>query len=199
MKSKAPLRILIITTLILSLSSCIVEKEDKRQEYQEHLLAQASVVPGSSIEESTIEEVIAGDIGFSTLKSIVESTNFIETFDTSKPFTIFAPINTAFNKFPKATIQKLIDNGDTERLSKILNCHIIPDQISEEAIKEAIKTNKGSVHLKTLGDTKLIATLKRNTIFLIDKQGNGGRLITTDVKTANGYIHTIDGVMMPKE
>ncbi len=196
MTSNSPIYALLI--LVMITSSCIVEKEDKREQYQAELLAKASIIPGATIGESTIEQVIGADIGFSTLQSIVEATQFLDTFDTTKPFTIFAPVNTAFGKLHKATIDQLLKVGDHQQLRQLLNSHIIPNQINAADITKEIENRKGSVKLTTLGGTTLIATMKRGAIYLIDNQGNSGKLITTDVKTATGYIHTLDGVMMPK-
>jgi len=80
-----------------------------------------------------------------------------------------------------------------------MNCHIIPGTINEQDIIKAINEGKGSVKLKTLGGTRLIASRKRGKIYLIDKNGNAGRLMKTDIEATNGMVHTLETVMLPRK
>ena len=78
-----------------------------------------------------------------------------------------------------------------------MDCHIFRGLINKQDIIKAIKENGGSVKLKTIGGTRLIASMKDDKIYLIDKKGNAGRLMANDIEASNGIIHTIESVMMP--
>ncbi len=193
MKIKNLFPFLVLFAIIVCISCDTTEKTNQKNK---GLIAQADIEP--EVIKKPVAELVAEDKGFSILKRIIDSTGFSESFK-DKEITIFAPINLAFNKLPKGSIEELLKPENKEQLTKILNCHIIPSVINKEDIVKAIKENGGSVKLKTLGGTRLIASRKRGSIFLIDKNGNGGKLITTDVEASNGYVHTIETVMMPKK
>jgi len=142
--------------------------------------------------------VISYDVAFTELNRIVQSSAYAEKFSGKKHYTVLAPLNGAFTKLPKGTVEKLVATENIAELNAIMNCHIIPGLISEKDIIKAIKERNGSVKLKTLGGTRLIATRKGGKIYLIDKNGNAGRLMKTDIEATNGIIHTLETVMLPK-
>ena len=145
----------------------------------------------------TIIQMVLQDQGFGTLASMIKENDFAQTLDKKGPYTIFAPVNFAFEKLPDDSYKKMSASENEEYVSKLLSYHIIPSEINEADIKQAIDDYGGSVPLKTLGGKRLTASLKQGRIFLIDEQGNGGNLITTDVKASNGMMHTIDVVLRP--
>lgn len=150
-------------------------------------------------EAKTVEALISEDKGFSTLSDILDLAELDEKISGESSFTIFAPVNVAFEKLPEGTSEKLLNSEDKKYLQTLLNSHILPREVNEEDLIAAIKNSKrGSIKLKTLNGSILTAMLKGNSVFLIDKNGNGGKLVTTDVEASNGLIHTIDAVMMPK-
>ncbi|MEB3344909.1 fasciclin domain-containing protein [Aquimarina gracilis] len=192
------------TSFILSVlffTSCdITKKEGKNPDGSDSLIAQ-NTIETEKVEEKlpTITGFVSSDKGFSTFVAALQSTELDKVLDTEKGYTIFAPINTAFDGFSEGVVEKLLKPENKQQLTNILNYHIIPSIITKEDIKIAINEGRGSVPLRTLGGKKLTATMKGNSIFLIDEMGNGGKLITTDVEAANGYINTIDRVMQPKK
>jgi len=186
--------ILIIT--FVSCDTLVVKKEDKTLENNK-LIAQANISEEKSL--STINELISYDVAFSELSKIVQSSEYAKRFDGKKSYTVFAPLNGAFKKLPEGTIEKLLSSENKNKLTSIMNCHIIPGTINEQDIIKAINERGGSVKLKTLGGTRLIASRKKGKIYLIDKNGNAGRLMTTDIEATNGMIHTIETVMLPKQ
>ncbi len=147
----------------------------------------------------TIIEFTSVDKGFSTLSEAIKTAELTETFTQDGGFTIFAPINMAFDKLPPKSGEKLLKPENKMRLATILKYHIIPSVISKEDIVKAIQEGGGSIPLKTLEGSLITASLKGDTVYLIDESGNGGKLITTNVEASNGFIHTIDAIMIPKE
>ncbi len=191
MKIKNLFNVFAIILIITFVSCQTVEKKDRRND---NLIAQANI---SAKEEKipTINEVISYDIAFTKLKEVVQSAEYAEKFNSQKPYTVYAPLNGAFKKLPEGELEKL----SKEELAAIMNCHIIRGTINEQDIIKAINEGGGSVKLKTLGGTRLIASRKRGKIYLIDKNGNAGRLMKTDIEVTNGMIHTLETVMLPKK
>ncbi|WP_109097937.1 fasciclin domain-containing protein [Aquimarina sp. AU58] len=198
MKIRNVLPVFTLSGLLL-LTACS-ETKNNRTTQNEKLIAQ-NVTSSETIKEKlpTILEFASVDKGFSTLTSAIKVTELAKSLEDKGSFTIFAPVNLAFDKLNPVTLEKLLNPENKEQLKAILNCHIIPSVITKEDIVIAINEGNGSVKLKTIGGTLLTATMKGDRIFLIDKMGNGGNLVTTDVKASNGLIHTIDAVMMPKK
>ncbi len=147
----------------------------------------------------TIIEFISVDKGFSKFTEALKASELYEDLKEEGPYTIFAPINSAFESSSQAMSENLLKPENKDQLIDVLKYHIIADKITEKDIIEAINEGRGSISLKTLGGNLLTASLKGGNVFLIDEMGNGGRLITTDVEASNGYINTIDNVMIPKK
>lgn len=187
---------ILVVSGLLVMSCGQSDKTDALHKNNEGLIAQAAIAVEEKI--PTIQEVISSDIGFAELKKVMESSEFKEIFSEKGPYTLFAPLNGAFSKLPKGSLDAILNAENKDQLTAIMNCHIIPKVINEAAIKKAIKEGRGSITLKTIGGNQLIASLKRGKIYLIDKNGNAGRLMNTDIKATNGIVHTIESVMMPK-
>ncbi|MFD2564990.1 fasciclin domain-containing protein [Aquimarina rubra] len=196
MKSKTPFNFLVFIIIItfVSCQDLVVKKESKSLD-NDKLIAQADIPTNVS----TINELISYDIAFTELNKIVQSSEYAEKFSGQKSYTVFAPLNGAFKKLSKDTIEKLMSSENKDDMTAIMNCHIIPGTINEQDIIKAINEGGGSVKLRTLGGTRLIASRKRGKIYLIDKNGNSGRLMTTDIEATNGMIHTLETVMLPRK
>lgn len=199
MKIKNVVPVFALSGLLL-ITSCDMIVKDTASDKNEKLIAQ-KLAETEKVEEKlpTIIEFTSVDKGFSILTSAIKASDMAETLEGDARFTIFAPINMAFDKLSEGTVENLLKPENKEKLATILKYHIIPSVISKEDIVIAINEGRGSVPLKTLAGTRLTATLKGDNVFLIDEMGNGGRLITTDVEASNGFIHTIEAVMMPKK
>ncbi|WP_378177927.1 fasciclin domain-containing protein [Aquimarina sp. SS2-1] len=199
MKNRTPFNFLVFIIIItfVSCQDLVVKKESKSLE-NDKLIAQADI-PSKETNISTINELISYDIGFSELNKIVQSSEYAEKFSGQKTYTVFAPLNGAFKKLSKETIEKLMSSENKDDMTAIMNCHIIPGTINEQDIIKAINEGGGSVKLRTLGGTRLIASRKRGKIYLIDKNGNSGRLMKTDIEATNGMIHTLETVMLPRK
>ncbi|WP_024772091.1 fasciclin domain-containing protein [Aquimarina macrocephali] len=200
MKIRNVLPVFTLSGLLL-ITACSETKNDRTtQEENDKLIAQ-NVASSETIKEKlpTILEFASMDKGFSTLTSAIKVTELAKSLEDKGSFTIFAPVNLAFDKLNPTTVEKLLKQENKEQLKTILSCHIIPSVITKEDIVIAINEGNGSVKLKTIGGALLTATMKGDRVFLIDQMGNGGHLVTTDVKASNGLIHTIDAVMMPKK
>ncbi len=184
---------LILFGLVLITSCSQAPKKEK-------MIAQNSI-PTEKIEEKlpTISEFTAVDKGFSVLTSIIAASDVKDILNSDGRFTIFAPINLAFEKLPKGSLAQLLLPENEEQRNTLLKYHIIPSAISKEDIAIAVREGRGSIPLQTLGGKLLTASLKGNDVFLIDENGNGATLVITDVEASNGFIHTLEVVMTPKK
>ena len=187
-----------ITTACTEKEKYIVVKDENGK-----LIAQkvSDLANASKIEKKvpTIAEFTSKDKAFSTLTSLIKLAGMENILKGERSMTILAPLNTSFQNLSPNYLEKLKRPENKDELKRILQYHIIPGRIAKEDMAIAIEEHRGSVSLRTLGGTKLTATLKGDRIFLIDERGTGGVLITTDVEASNGLIHSLDAVMIPKK
>ena len=102
----------------------------------------------------------------------------------SGDFTVFAPVDSAFAKLPKATVKQLSTPKGAEALTTVLTYHVVAGQMTPDEIAgKTLKTVEGG-KLKIAGSADKLKAQKANVIC-------GG------VKTANATVYLIDSVMMP--
>jgi uncharacterized surface protein with fasciclin (FAS1) repeats len=96
-------------------------------------------------------------------------------------FTVFAPVDTAFQKVPAATVTTLKTNDAL--LTKILTYHVVAGQLDPMAVVGTHPTvEKQDVTVTGSGDSLKV---------------NGANVICGGVKTANATVYLIDSVLMP--
>ena len=96
-------------------------------------------------------------------------------------FTVFAPVDAAFAKIPAATINTL--KTDDALLSKILTYHVVPGQLTPDAVVgQQTTVEKQPVTVTGSGDNLMV---------------NNAKVICGGVKTANATVYLIDTVLMP--
>jgi uncharacterized surface protein with fasciclin (FAS1) repeats len=109
--------------------------------------------------------------------------NLVDTLNGSE-FTVFAPVDSAFAKLPKATVKTLSTPAGAATLTKILTYHVVAGQMTPTQVAgKTLKTVEGE-KLKISGSADKLTAQKANVIC-------GG------VKTANATVYLIDGVMSP--
>ena len=145
----------------------------------------------------TIVGVAAGNENFTTLVAAVKAAYLVETLNSEGPFTVFAPVNAAFDKLPEGTVANLLKPENKQVLSSILTYHVVAGKVMAADVVKAIKKGNGSFEITTVQGGKLIASLKGDNVILTDEKGNISTIIITDVAASNGVIHAIDSVVMP--
>jgi uncharacterized surface protein with fasciclin (FAS1) repeats len=99
-------------------------------------------------------------------------------------FTVFAPVDSAFAKLPKATVKLLSTPKGAKALTTVLTYHVVAGQMTPKQIAgKTLKTVEGE-NLTISGSPNMLKAQKANVIC-------GG------VKTANATVYLIDSVMMP--
>ncbi len=132
-----------------------------------------------------------------TLVAAVKAAGLVETLQSKGPFTVFAPVNDAFENLPAGTVETLLKPENKSTLSKVLTYHVLSGRYDFKAISAMLK--KGQSTMKTVSGNTL--TFKMNgprNIVVKDESGNTANITTYDVYQSNGVIHSIDTVLLPK-
>lgn len=132
-----------------------------------------------------------------TLVAAVKAAGLVETLQGAGPFTVFAPVNDAFENLPAGTVETLLKPENKKMLTGVLTYHVVAGRYDFNALSKMLK--KGKNTLKTVAGGTL--TFMRNgshNIVVKDENGNAANITTYDVYQSNGVIHSIDSVLLPK-
>ncbi|NLU72863.1 fasciclin domain-containing protein [Streptomyces sp. HNM0575] len=119
----------------------------------------------------------------STLVGAVKKAGLVDTLNSSKDITVFAPTNDAFKKIPKADLEKAM--SDKKTLTKILTYHVVGEKVPKEKLAD------GS--FQTLAKERLTTSGSGDSYKVNDEAAVG----CGNVKTANATVHIVDSVLMP--
>lgn len=133
-----------------------------------------------------------------TLVAAVKAAGLVETLQGKGPFTVFAPVNKAFDKLPKGTVETLLKPENKSALTDVLAYHVIPGKISAADFASAIKKGGGEAMYKTVEGDELTVRRDGGRLAVIDAKGNKSFVTIADVNQSNGVIHVVDTVLMPK-
>jgi uncharacterized surface protein with fasciclin (FAS1) repeats len=133
-----------------------------------------------------------------TLVAAVKAADLVKTLKGDGPFTVFAPVNDAFENLPGGTVETLLKPENKGKLIAVLTYHVLPGKLDFDAVAKAIKKGNGAVSLKTVQGGVL--TFKMNgehNITVTDAKNNVANISVYDVYQSNGVIHVIDTVLLP--
>ncbi len=118
-----------------------------------------------------------------TLVTAVTEAGLVDTLNGEGPFTVFAPINSAFEKLPAADLEAVL--ADKELLTSILTYHVIPERIEPADLGGTYTTVNGA-ELTVSGDAPAFDI------------GDGMATVgCSGVQTSNATVYLIDSVLMP--
>jgi len=133
-----------------------------------------------------------------TLVAAVKAAGLVETLQGAGPFTVFAPVNMAFDKLPKGTVETLLKPENKAMLQGILTYHVVAGRLDAKEIMRLIKEGNGYAELTTVAGGKLWLMMKDGKVMIKDEKGGMGTVTIKDVYQSNGVIHVVDAVLLPK-
>jgi uncharacterized surface protein with fasciclin (FAS1) repeats len=96
-------------------------------------------------------------------------------------FTVFAPVDSAFEKVPATSIEAL--KTDADALTSTLTYHVVPGRIAPDKLTGELETVQGEpVEIAGSGDELKV---------------NDASVVCGGVQTANATVYLIDTVLMP--
>jgi uncharacterized surface protein with fasciclin (FAS1) repeats len=119
----------------------------------------------------------------SQLVGAVKAAGLVETLNSAKDITVFAPTNDAFAALPKATLDAAMKDPKGP-LTKVLTNHVVAGRLTPEMLAGDHKTLAGTT-ISVTGSGESFKVGEANVVC-----GN--------VQTANATVYIIDGVLLPK-
>ena len=150
-------------------------------------------------QSKTIVENAVNSKDHTTLVAAVKAAGLVETLQSDGPFTVFAPVNAAFDALPEGTVATLLKPENKGQLTGVLTYHVVPGQLTFVKLKNMITKGEGSASLETAAGGMLTVELNGpNNIVVRDENGGVANITTYDVLQSNGVIHSVDRVLLPK-
>jgi uncharacterized surface protein with fasciclin (FAS1) repeats len=157
-----------------------------------------AVVSTPAFAADTVVDLAVGSKDHTTLVAAVTAAGLVDTLKGAGPFTVFAPVNAAFDALPAGTVDTLLKPENKDQLTKILTCHVVPAQALAADVAKMIADGSGMAKVKTVGGCELTAKLEGDKVMITDETGASATVTAADLKGSNGVIHVIDKVLMPK-
>jgi len=137
------------------------------------------------VSDPDVVRVAVGSEDHSTLVAAVQAAELVDALSNAGPFTVFAPVNAAFEKLPAGTLDDLLKPENKSKLVDILYYHVYVGVVSDALytdgrILDQVDGNK--VTLGRQGDNMTV---------------NGANVLGT-VKASNGIVYVIDEVLLPQ-
>lgn len=139
----------------------------------------------------TLTVIIGDNKLLATYASAVKSTLLTDTFDSTGPYTVLAPTESAFKAMPAGTLDMLLKLENTAKLKNILTYHIIPGAITTSQLTDGQR-------LKTVNGQELVVELADGKVVFVDAKGGKATVTKSDIAASNGIVDTIDAVLLPQ-
>ena len=126
----------------------------------------------------------AANASFTELVGAVTAADLAGTLTSAGPFTVFAPVNSAFEAISDVTATLTI-----EQLTGVLTYHVVSGNIKSGDLSDnlPVTTVNGADFTINIG----------SGVTITDGQEGVANVVLTDVQATNGIIHVIDKVILP--
>ena len=145
-------------------------------------IASTSIAGGHS--KDIVDTAVAAG-SFETLVTAVAAADLVDVLKGEGPFTVFAPVDAAFNALPEGTVESLLKPENKSKLAGILTYHVLSGKVmSSDIIGKKLKVtmvNGSTAEIDATDGVKI----------------DGANVIQADIETSNGVIHVIDAVILP--
>ena len=133
-----------------------------------------------------VVKVAAGSPDHTTLVAAVKKAELVDALSNAGPFTVFAPVNAAFDKLPAGTVDDLMKPENKEKLVDILQYHVFVGSLKTDLMQDGQTLNQvngGNITISKSADGKI-------------KVNNSANVVAS-IPASNGIIHVIDAVLLP--
>jgi len=132
--------------------------------------------------EPSIAELASTTPQLSTLTAALAAADLVATLEGPGPFTVFAPVDAAFDALGTQRIARLLDPANGDLLEKLLTYHVVPGEILAADLSTGASVT-------TVQGTSLTFDLTNGA------RVNGVRIVATDIQAGNGVVHLVESVL----
>ncbi len=181
--------------MILAVMSCKTEAKSDQGASASETVTESKQHQGQAAVEDNVSDANALQVArslddFTTLVAAIEAAGVEDAVVNAGPLTIFAPLNSAFDKLPEGTVETLVKPENKSKLAFILTNHVAP---ANYPVKQLIKEARKGRKLYMASGKYLVVENKDGDIYV------GGTKVLKTVSVSNGWIHVIDDVLVPAD
>lgn len=177
---------------LLAIAGC--GRNPQATKAQKDAAAKAAAVAGT---HDDVLQALGKADQLSTMTRFVKSAGLSKTLEGIGNYTLFAPTDAAFAKFPADQRKLLEDKANRPQLLALLRQHIATGYITQADLTRGLARNAGAASLATMGGAPIRMHRSGNVIFLGTGE-NGPRIASAPIATRNGVIYPIDQVIPPE-
>lgn len=145
----------------------------------------------------SIGDAAAQSADLSQFSQAVQTAGLTDVLTSVGPYTVFAPVNAAFDAVPQETRTRMMAEEGRERLTQLLTFHIVPGVVTARDLGAAIQRGQGRATVTTVSGNNLTVTREGEALVVSDPSGGRARVLQADRIQSNGVIHHVDAVLMP--
>lgn len=134
--------------------------------------------------QKNVVQTAAASPDHKTLVAALKAAGYVDALSNAGPFTVFAPVDKAFDALPAGTLDDLLKAENKLKLRDVLEYHVYVGVIRESMIRDGMK-------LDQVNGKKVTLTKSDNSILVNDAR------ILASVPTSNGIVYVIDKVLLP--
>ncbi len=146
----------------------------------------------------TILDNAAATPSLSSLVAAIRAASLATTLAGPGPFTLFAPSNAAFSRLAPGVQDQLLQPANHGSLVRLLRFHMLPGAVTVSDLQQRIAAGGGTATIMTVQGEPLTLSMTQSVITLTDASGNKSYIEAGDLRQANGMIHIVNGVLVPK-
>jgi uncharacterized surface protein with fasciclin (FAS1) repeats len=143
--------------------------------------------PQSPVMADDIVELAQATPELSTLTAALVEAELTTALRADGPFTVFAPVNSAFDALGSDVVDALLADENADLLAAVLGFHVVAG---------------AAVMSDDLSDGQMVETLQGDDLTIGVSGGtvtvNGATVTTPDIEAANGVVHLVNAVLVPE-
>lgn len=143
---------------------------------------QASVQDSES--QPDVVKVAVGSPDHTTLVAAVKAAELVDALSNAGPFTVFAPVNAAFDKLPAGMVETLLKPENKSQLKQVLQHHVTTSALELDYFEDGQSVGMVDGGRETF-------TRRDGAAYI------GSAKIVASVRASNGWVHVIDAVLVP--
>lgn len=191
---------------VLVLAACVQAPERVRVAPATAVIGQEPAAPAGNPlvggvtmpADRTIAANVATAPTLSTLVRAAQTAGLIDTLSGPGPLTLFAPTDEAFGRLAPGTVDALLKPENRASLTRLLQLHLVAGRLTSAELVRRVTAGGGGATLTTLAGDPLTVGLTGSVVTLTDSGGNRSYVETADVRQANGVVHVVNGVLVPR-
>lgn len=137
------------------------------------------------VSQKDVVKIAAGSKDHTTLVAALQAADLVNSLANAGPFTVFAPVNEAFEKLPAGTVDDLLKPENKSNLAKILQHHVAVAVYRPEMLSDGMT-------LSMVDGSSAKISRKGEELYIDEAK------VVANVPASNGIVYVIDSVVLPK-